>query len=111
MLNIGLDKPEECLDILERIMEKGRAVYGNILWDTVDSRFQKLISNMALIDKKRYNRLIKRYDLICENVNSLRNSVKMEIMQKKIDSAEQTRRYRRYGRVESSLLTIAEEWI
>lgn len=78
-LNVRLDDPEECLDILERIVEKGRPVIRNLMWDTVDKYFHFLIQNMHFSDRKRYYRLMREYDRIDKEAETLNDSLLLEV--------------------------------
>lgn len=70
-LNVGLREPEDCLNLLEKIVEKRRPVVRNLIWYTVDKYFYFLIQNMSFNDKKRYDRLMKKYDRIDKEAETL----------------------------------------
>lgn len=71
----GDDAPEKCLDILERIVEKGRPVIRNFVWDTVDKYFHSLVKNMWFSDEEKYDRLMRRYDIINDKADEVNESL------------------------------------
>ncbi len=63
-LNIRLDEPEECLDILEKIIKKGRPVARNLIWCAVDEKFNSLVGLNRFKYEKRYNKIIERAEVL-----------------------------------------------
>lgn len=78
-LDVKLKEPEECLYILERIVEKGRPVNRNLLWYLVDSQLQIPLSNLFLVGSEKYTRLKKKYDRICERADEINDPIRFEI--------------------------------
>ena len=69
-LSLKLEKPEECLDVLEKILKKKKPVARNFVWNTVDERFHDLVS-LLFQNSERYMFLMKRYDKLTKVTEDL----------------------------------------
>lgn len=108
-LNVGLREPEDCLNLLEKIVEKGRPVVRNLIWYTIDEKFNSLIQNIYLTDKKRYNRLMEEYDRVDKEAETLDYSVFLKSRKSRDFQEIGDRVYVKTARVDRYSLRLAEE--